>query len=59
MTQLEDDVLLNNLLKFPGTIIIYNNDLNSEYIRGIHTYACIDITVRIHRDCDVYLLRNG
>ncbi|XP_052869321.1 fork head domain-containing protein FD4 [Anopheles cruzii] len=29
MTQLEDDDLLNNLLKIPGTIIIYNNDMSS------------------------------
>ncbi|XP_058450304.1 forkhead box protein I1 [Malaya genurostris] len=37
MTQLEDDVLLNNLLKFPGTIIIYNNDLNSyNYVLNGH-----------------------
>ncbi|XP_053693675.1 forkhead box protein J3 [Sabethes cyaneus] len=37
MTQLEDDVLLNNLLKFPGTIIIYNNDLNTyNYVLNGH-----------------------
>lgn len=41
MTQLEDDVLLNNLLKFPGTIIIYNNDLNSEY------YICKMVDYRL------------
>ncbi|XP_055608600.1 forkhead box protein N2 [Uranotaenia lowii] len=37
MTQLEDDILLNNLLKFPGTIIIYNNDLNTyNYVLNGH-----------------------
>ncbi|XP_001867244.2 forkhead box protein A1-B [Culex quinquefasciatus] len=37
MTQLEDDGLLNNLLKFPGTIILYNNDLNTyNYVLNGH-----------------------
>uniref|UniRef100_A0A182QLG9 Fork-head domain-containing protein n=1 Tax=Anopheles farauti TaxID=69004 RepID=A0A182QLG9_9DIPT len=37
MTQLEDDELLNNLLKLPGTIIIYNNDMSSyDYVLNAH-----------------------
>ncbi|XP_040161069.1 forkhead box C1-A [Anopheles arabiensis] len=37
MTQLEDDDLLNNLLKIPGTIIIYNNDMSSyDYVLNAH-----------------------
>ncbi|XP_049284022.1 forkhead box protein J1-A [Anopheles funestus] len=40
MTQLEEDDLLNNLLKIPGTIIIYNNDMSSyDYILNAHNVA--------------------
>ncbi|XP_053670562.1 uncharacterized protein LOC128720889 [Anopheles nili] len=40
MTQLEDDDLLNNLLKIPGTIIIYNNDMSSyDYVLNAHNVA--------------------
>ncbi|XP_055638212.1 uncharacterized protein LOC129776533 [Toxorhynchites rutilus septentrionalis] len=46
MTQLEDDdALLNNLLKFPGTIIIYNNDLNTyNYVLNGHNSIPLSVS---------------